>query len=192
MSEAGPLEWRVCDSDGVQIRMAGKKTRAEARYQGTELCLRCLVGGWYKHRYNIVQPPWRPCVKLPAHYRSGQTRNTRGEKIYFHCSPRSGHCPNEWGVYFVVKPRGIALQQWTIEHNLAQNGLAFRPDRSVAVGDLGRLGTLRGPALPVDLPGGAGGCGGWRRTTSRIHDQAQIKPKAATRPIARKTTKQRP
>ena len=34
-------EWQVCNSDGVEIMRGREKTRAEARYQATELYFAC-------------------------------------------------------------------------------------------------------------------------------------------------------
>ena len=48
--------------------------------------------------------------------------------------------------------RECAGQVREMSNNLAQMGLAFQPDRSVAVVDQGGEGPLRGPALPGDLP----------------------------------------
>jgi hypothetical protein len=46
--ERGPThwEWRVCNSDGVQMLHGREKTRAEAKYQGNRALFSLLVGGW--------------------------------------------------------------------------------------------------------------------------------------------------
>jgi hypothetical protein len=46
--ERGPTlwEWRVYNSDGVQIMHGREKTRAEARYQGNRALFSLLASGW--------------------------------------------------------------------------------------------------------------------------------------------------
>src|SRR6266403_2942193 len=73
---------------------------------------------------------------------------------------------------------------------LAQNRLALGLDRSVAV--VTWAAKARSKVLPCRVIARAGlrWCGGWRRMNLRgSHDQAQTKPKVATRSTARKTAK---
>jgi len=39
-------EWRVCNSDGVQMLHGQEQTRAEAGYQGNRALFGLLIGGW--------------------------------------------------------------------------------------------------------------------------------------------------